>query len=444
MGILRFTNWSALAIGGALLTGCLPAVDDGGQASVSGTESALNSTNGLSDINGLSATNGLSGNGLSGNGLSGNGLSGNGLSGNGLSGNGLSGNGLSGNGLVLNALSSSGLTPTSYLMNSADGRSTISYLVRCALPAGTTLTKKDQNGASYSFTGQIGVAPQWNGGTCDVNCQQLVSACLLAHVNTSGQHIAIWLDGDSPAMGWGQSASFPFQEGSFFGNVFTNPPLAYYCNGKDFDHGVVPGRLGADQPGAPYIDPFGSGVLCKARCTGANAAGDGWSSCPGTGNSVFRHVVTVWRNFDPNTQYKICNKTSGKCLDVAGSSTANGAQIVQRTYGSAPSQKWTISPGAPGKYKILNVNSGRSIDMTRESLANGTVLVQNAYTGSANQTWTITSMADGTGFSKLMPSSSASAAMTLPTSGLFSDGQSITISQYITGDFQKWSLAVAN
>src|SRR5262252_2214808 len=113
-------------------------------------------------------------------------------------------NGLAGvNGLgVTNGLASTnGLAATNGLMTTSAGRDTIAYLVKCALPAGRTITKV-VNGTTYSFPGQIGLAPQWETGACDVNCQQLVSACLLAHINTSGQHIALWLDSDSPAVGW--------------------------------------------------------------------------------------------------------------------------------------------------------------------------------------------------------------------------------------------------
>src|SRR5581483_5655457 len=214
MRALEILDWRAFLISGALLLGC--AAPEGQPDHVTAVESSINSDNGLPEINGLS----------------GNGLSGNGLSGNGLSGNGLSGNGLSGNGLIMNALNASGLTASTFLMNSASGRSTVSYLVRCALPANRSITKQDLLGASYTFTGQIGVAPEWESGTCGMDCQQQVSACMLAHVNTSGQHITLWLDGDSSAIGWGRSTDYPYQEGSFFGNIFVSPPTAYYCNGK--------------------------------------------------------------------------------------------------------------------------------------------------------------------------------------------------------------------
>jgi hypothetical protein len=163
----------------------------------------------------------------------------NGLSGNGLSGNGLSGNGLSGNGLLMNPLKT-GILTTGTMMNTTDGRATMGYIVRCALASTKTITAKDSGGVSYPFTGAIGVAPEWETGTCGTACQERMSACLLAHVNTSGVHIPIWLDGED-AIGWGQNTSYPYQEGSFFGNVFVNPPKGYFCGGKDFDSARSPG-----------------------------------------------------------------------------------------------------------------------------------------------------------------------------------------------------------
>ena len=151
------------------------------------SESALATSNGLSMLNGLSMTNGLSGNGLSGNGLS--------------------GNGLSGNGLLMNPLKT-GVLSTGTMMNTAAGQSTMSYIVRCALPSGHSITPKDSTGKTYTFTGAIGVAPEWETGTCNTTCQERMTACLLAHVNTSGVHIPIWLDSEG-AIGWGQNTAIP-------------------------------------------------------------------------------------------------------------------------------------------------------------------------------------------------------------------------------------------
>ena len=90
-------------------------------------------------------------------------------------------------------------------------------------------------------------------------------------MNTSGVHIPLWVVGDNPLLGWGLSSDYPDEEGSFFGNIFVSPPKAFYCNGKDFDVGVVPGRLGAGLGNAPYSNPFGGTGYCRDNCTPADA-----------------------------------------------------------------------------------------------------------------------------------------------------------------------------
>jgi hypothetical protein len=403
---LQFTSRALVLLAGLGWLGCAAP----GASDVDDSAADLTSNNGLQMINGLSMTNGLSGNGLS-------------------------GNGLSGNGLLMSPLSTTGLTSTSAMMNSTAGRSTVSYLVRCALPTGTTLTKTDSHGTSYSFPGQIGVAPEWQTGTCNTACQERMTACMLAHVNTSGQHISIWLDSDG-VIGYGESTDFPYQEGSFFGNIFVSPPVANFCNGKDFDSATVPGRLGAGQVGAPYTNPFYSAALCSTYCTAASSpyAADGFKQC-----NAYTHIVTVWRNFDVNTQYKICNKYTGKCLEVAGSSTANSAVIDQRTYTAAANQKWIITQISPKKYKVVNVNSGKAMDITGAKTVDGTPLIQSTYSGAANQLWSFTSLQDQPGFYEVNPTSKMTLSIA-PAGGLTTDGNAVQERTYDGADFEKWTI----
>jgi len=324
--------------------------------------------------------------------------------------------------------------------------------VRCALPAGHTITKKDKTGASYSFTGQIGLTPQWETGKCDQTCQEYISACVLAHVNTSGQHIALWLDGDAPALGWGTSTDYPFQEGSFFGNIFTSPPQAYFCDGKDHALGVVPGRLGADQPGSPYTNPLGKDMLCQYRCTatGGSANKDGFTNCPAVSPTTgmvgyFKHVVTVYRNFDAVTKYKVCNRTSTMCLDVANNSTQAGAAIVQNPYSATDNgQKWIVTMVSPGMYKLVNVASGLALDLSGGKTTDGTQLTQTAFANTATQKWALKSMADGTGYFQMAPSSATGSAATIPNNGAAVANGPVQVAYYNYIDSQKWTLSLAN
>jgi hypothetical protein len=240
-------------------------------------------TNGLATINGLGTINGLSSNGLSSNGLG--------------TINGLSSNGL---GTINGLASEAGLSSTGGLMSTPAGRMTVRYLVRCALPLGDSITKQDALGTSYAFAGQLGLAPQWKNGSCDSSCQQAISACMLAHVNTTGVHIPLWLVSPNAAIGWDTSPQYPNREGTFFGNIFyanasSKVVDAFYCNGPGFSTDTVPGRLGADQMGAPYSDPYTSTSDPTGDCRPCDETRpDGPNRCRADG-VTFGSPITVWR-----------------------------------------------------------------------------------------------------------------------------------------------------
>jgi len=345
-------SWtSLLAMSAAAFGGCTTSTSTDQDTTA---QEAIASANGLSMVNGLSMTNGLASN-----------------------------NGLS----MTNGLSTSnGLSMTNGLMTTADGRNTVAYLVRCALAAGDSVVKKDQNGVYYTFPGAIGVAPQWKNGACDTNCQENVSACLMAHVNTTGKHVALWLDGTSPAIGWGRNNSYPMQESAFFGNIFTSPPHAYFCNGFDWDRGPAAGRIGANQAGSPYTNPFGTNQLCQYHCSRAGYLGQEYGSCDG-----YNNVVTVYRDFDPTMAYNICNAASGLCFDIANKSTAAGAIIDQSPRNGNDSQKFFIervsADSDSGKYRIHAKLSGLYLDMAGGATGNGGGVIQWGWSGAANQQW---------------------------------------------------------
>jgi len=260
----------------------------------------------------------------------------------------------------------------------------------------------------------------------------------LAHVNTSGKNIKLWLDGDSAALGWGRSTDYPYQEGSFFGNIFTSPPKAYFCNGKDFDQGIVPGRLGANQVGSPYLNPFGPGAYCKDHCTAADAPNnnDGYKACLG-----YNHVVTVWRNFDPSIPYKVCSRFDGQCLDVSAGSTSAGAQLIQYPYHAGNNQKWMIRQASPGRYTFMNVNSGKFLDVNGGWTGNGAQLIQWTATGGPNQLWSFTPTGDG--YYKFSPGSQPNGSLDIST-GSTTAGTNVQQWSWTGSPWQQWTIVPAN
>jgi hypothetical protein len=114
---------------------------------------------------------------------------------------------------------------------------------------------------------------------------------MVAHINTAGVHIPLWLVDQQAHIGWGLSPSYPNQEGSFFGNIFVSPPQMHFCNGRNFNSGVVPGRIGSGSV-VPFKNPWGASAMCDQYCTPADIpnAASGYKACAG-----FNEVVTVWR-----------------------------------------------------------------------------------------------------------------------------------------------------
>lgn len=100
-----------------------------------------------------------------------------------------------------------------------------------------------------------------------------------------------------------------------------------------------------------------------------------------------------------NGVYRITARHSGKALDVAGSSQADGANVAQYTYGGGNNQKWTVR-NEGGTYSIRAVHSGKALDLnTTNSDIN-----QWTYSGNTNQKWRIESV--GSGYYRIVSTSS--------------------------------------
>ncbi|MCX4241228.1 hypothetical protein [Paraliomyxa miuraensis] len=103
------------------------------------------------------------------------------------------------------------------------------YLVECALPPGASIVK-DVEGQLLEFEGAVGLAPEWQDGSCDEDCQQWVSACMLARTNVSQQSVVISLRADAPSIGTVGVPGYGVYEASYFGNIFTDE--RHVCKGN--------------------------------------------------------------------------------------------------------------------------------------------------------------------------------------------------------------------
>jgi len=154
--------------------------------------------------------------------------------------NSLTHNSLTFNSLTFNALTDNSLTHNSLTFNSLThnalsdpaAREVLGYIVSCALPADETVDVTVDN-VNYSYPGQLGLAPEWGeqDGSCGTNCQQWVSACLMARVDFLGQLQEISVRGENKGLQScaDERAAYTQIEATYYGNAFASPQRLYAC-----------------------------------------------------------------------------------------------------------------------------------------------------------------------------------------------------------------------
>jgi hypothetical protein len=129
--------------------------------------------------------------------------------------------------------SAEGLSSNSGWLLDSDSLKTARYMVECALPAGESITKV-VNGQTIELAGAVGLAPEWEDSECDEDCQEWVSACLLARTNASGAAVSIFVTGEHEAIDSQVPSGLVF-EAAFYGNIFADPEGQYLCKGSSLD-----------------------------------------------------------------------------------------------------------------------------------------------------------------------------------------------------------------
>ncbi|MGA5323326.1 lectin [Streptomyces seoulensis] len=108
----------------------------------------------------------------------------------------------------------------------------------------------------------------------------------------------------------------------------------------------------------------------------------GASSANGTAVQLYDCNGTAAQQWTVDTDGAV--RALGKCLDVTGSSTANGARLQLWDCTGGANQKWTVSAARD----LVGRQSGKCADVTDNTSANGTPVQIWSCTGAANQKWT--------------------------------------------------------
>jgi hypothetical protein len=143
----------------------------------------------------------------------------------------------------------------------------------------------------------------------------------------------------------------------------------------------------------------------------------------------------------PDGTYRVFSRKSNKALTASNGATSNGTPLVQWTYGGGDEQKWTFTHQSDGQYKVTGVASGRVMDVAGVSTANGAAIQLWDWMSvdNPNQRWTIAPSGDG--FFKLTAVHSGKAVDV--NSGSTADGATIIQWPYGGGPNQQWSISVA-
>ena len=88
-----------------------------------------------------------------------------------------------------------------------------------------------------------------------------------------------------------------------------------------------------------------------------------------------------------NGYYDIVDHNSGLTLGVLGSSTAQGAQVVQWSSNGNTDQQWSLTDVGNGYYNIVDRNSGMVLGVASSSTTPGADVVQWSSNGNTDQQW---------------------------------------------------------
>ncbi len=155
----------------------------------------------------------------------------------------------------------------------------------------------------------------------------------------------------------------------------------------------------------PTLVHAGSCMDVAGGSTSNGAQIQEWT-CNGTGAQKFQAVAL------DSTYYKLVNPQSGKCLDIYGALTADGTKVELWTCNGGSNQAFQFV-SSNGYFKIVGKQSGKCLDVAGGNAADGTKVQLWTCNGSNAQTWNPT--LQGSTTTTTTTSSSCSFAVTQNT-----------------------------
>lgn len=126
---------------------------------------------------------------------------------------------------------------------------------------------------------------------------------------------------------------------------------------------------------------------------------------------------------------QVLNFHSGKCLEVAGGSQANGARVQQYSCNGTVAQQWNKRPTHGGYFQLVVASSGKCLEIANASQANGQKAQQNPCNSGYHQQFT--QLASGVPGYPFIVARHSGKGLTIASESLLNGAQ---IVQYDTGD----------
>jgi hypothetical protein len=90
--------------------------------------------------------------------------------------------------------------------------------------------------------------------------------------------------------------------------------------------------------------------------------------------------------------YEITAKNSGLQLDVYGQDTNDGAAIIQYPFWGGTNEIWQVTPTADGYVTLVPANSGKCLNIGGSSDADGALMEQRTCSGVDSEKWSLTAI----------------------------------------------------
>ncbi|MDG4859340.1 family 43 glycosylhydrolase [Streptomyces sp. T-3] len=138
--------------------------------------------------------------------------------------------------------------------------------------------------------------------------------------------------------------------------------------------------------------------------------------------------------------YAIVNRSSGKCLEVAGGSSADGANARQWTCSGGAHQKWRVEDRGDDTSRLVNVATGKVLDTADCSSADGADLRQWSWLNNTCQKFRFVTTATG-GWTRIVNEATGKVADVADCSG--ADGADVRQWSWLNNQCQQWQFRPA-